>query len=307
MKSLPSSAPSRIRKLKRALVLQVFLRDGDFWEAVRAKMDEWGIVPEERLPPAELPLPLAEGDPVQLRRWSLAVKEVRMVFLPGVYSRASDWDAFVAACILYDPPELELAEFAEYGGLMAETALPPNEARGGDRGSLSMVGAPVKWLPHPAMVAESDRMFYEAIIAELGERYVKPQGKDTLEAVEEILRDTGLREDWWERRGRRSEQPYISVNAYTKEDDGLSARHLILEELEIRDEGGRPRRYDLLAVKCAALHRDHNATNPDDKRYKRWTYEKLAKAFGLDSERIAEAYVKRGQELRIIHEMNRAT
>ncbi len=48
---IKSSADTKIVALKRELVVQLFTRDGPFWEAVRDVRDRWGVEASAQLPP----------------------------------------------------------------------------------------------------------------------------------------------------------------------------------------------------------------------------------------------------------------
>jgi hypothetical protein len=150
---------------------------------------------------------------------------------------------------------------------------------------------------HKAESIES--WYWQKIIDEIGERYLKPQGLDTKEILLKVMRDTP---DLLRRREelRNRETPrrhYITVGAYTTEADVKRAFRLISATLTERPEKGAPKRDPLIAAQCAILYDRHNQPDPTDGRKKSWTYPKLAEEFGLKSGGAAKRYIEIGREL----------
>ena len=125
MNILSSSGERRLRDIKRRLVLAHYLGegsfgidylwDGTFWVEIKDTRGRWGIKPEVRLPPAYLPLPYSEDDSEEAQEWAAEMDSFRLAFVKDGwrYQRATDWDAFFGACVLYEPPELKLDRFAD--------------------------------------------------------------------------------------------------------------------------------------------------------------------------------------------------
>jgi hypothetical protein len=63
LKVLDSDAGVRIRKLKRHLVLQLFMRRGPFWEAVHDVRTRWRITATAQLPTSTPGPSIPEGGP----------------------------------------------------------------------------------------------------------------------------------------------------------------------------------------------------------------------------------------------------
>jgi hypothetical protein len=327
---LPSSGEHRLLEIKRRLVLELYLGDGAFWIEIKDARERWGIKPEIRLPPAHLPLPYPKGDSERAQAWISEMHSFRQAFVGDSwrYQRATNWDDFFRACVLYDPPELELAVFAKYGGTKPEGGDPPLKARGEEAEGPRMIASPIRWLPTLSQLSDRLGKFYDALIGELGGRYVEPTRKSTSEAINEILVETGLLEEHqalfildeqrWDLR------PYIALDDLPKDEDVVNALRLVRATRE-KDPGGRPRRDPLLAIKLAALYRDHNSKDPEDRRRQRWTYESLVDEFRLDGAeevrkvdkvdvrerrrriRIGERYVRFGEEFRRKRKKNRTT
>ena len=93
----------------------------------------------------------------------------------------------------------------------------------------------------------------------------------------------------------------IVVDEDTTPQDIDNASRAIKAAADIKNRGGRKRMDKLVALQCAILYDDHNGVDPEDNRYKLWTYEKLAaylKHLGVKNKRSAEEHVKYGRELR---------
>jgi hypothetical protein len=132
-KILPSSGERLIRRAKRRIVLDVFLARGPTWKHIREMRERWGIEAQTQVPP---PYQGAEYTPQALQsrpeeefgeeaeRWHATFDEWRND-LAALYeavipdeARGSGymtfgWSVFLSMCVLFDPPETQLVEFAE--------------------------------------------------------------------------------------------------------------------------------------------------------------------------------------------------
>lgn len=86
-------------------------------------------------------------------------------------------------------------------------------------------------------------------------------------------------------RGEIPPRHYIKIDEHTTEDDVRYAFRMIARMHGRPPKGGRPRRDPLMGLQCAILYDRQNDRDPKDPRRKKWTYEKLAKKFGLPSAR----------------------
>ena len=303
MTTLPSSVEGNLRELKRDFVLQIYLQRGGFWKNVNRARIVQGIRPKIGLPPPQLSPPFSEDDARRLQSWRSSIKIAWEAAVPRRYWRASDWNNFTAACVLYDPPDLNLEEFAEYGGLTPEGIEPPNEERQAGE-SLRMVAPPIERIDSTGQRADALEEFYQDVIEELGQRYLAPQGVDTQQAIAEIYSETDLLEKLATRMRDIETHPYIVVDADTKDDDVKRAARMI-RSIKKTNRGGRPSRDKLIAVRCATLFRDHNTPDPKNGDRKPWTYERLVAEHGLCSpnqacvgqSRAAETLVKPNTEV----------
>jgi hypothetical protein len=107
-----------------------------------------------------------------------------------------------------------------------------------------MIASSIRWLPTLSQLSDRLGEFYDALIEELGRRYVEPTGKGTTEAINEILVETGLLEEYqssfvlneqhWDLR------PYIALDDLPQEKDVVNALRRVRATRE-KDLGGRPR------------------------------------------------------------------
>jgi hypothetical protein len=204
MQSLPSSATERVRQAKHALVLDLFLRRGAAWDAIRAVRERWRIEARAQIPPPYRggpyfpeafgpPPPMEEWDSAEYNHWHATYREW-MSALEGVYDAAvpeearssryfvgSGWDLFISMCALYDPPETALINFAEHVGWRHSNVIHRGEHVGD--------GLPITWLRDATRVEEAWARFYEASIEAILETFVHPQGITSEEVHRRIRKD----------------------------------------------------------------------------------------------------------------------
>ena len=221
---LPSSAEGRLRRIRRELVLQLYMRRGPLWEAVREVRERREIATEVRLPPNEVRgLLLPAGAPDFGDRsdyvkyaveWGKEMSAVKERALPaddrdttGCFEHELDrsWENFLSACVLYDPPEAQLIEFASY-------AKPESTVFSGGRfptpgnleGLPEMVDPPIKTLWD---LSQAGEWYWRRVLDHIGERYLEPQGVDVEALLETVTWDVpGLRGEHLERYRRYSER-----------------------------------------------------------------------------------------------------
>jgi hypothetical protein len=191
-----------------------------------------------------------------------------------------------------------------------------------------MIASSIRWLPTLSQLSDRLGEFYDALIEELGRRYVEPTGKGTTEAINEILVETGLLEEYQSSFVLNEQHwdlcPYIALDDLPQEKDVVNALRRVRATRE-KDLGGRPPLDRLLAIKLAALFHEHYSKDPEDRRRWRWTNESLVDEFGLDKaekvrkadkedvrerkrrRRIGERYVRLGEELHRKRKRNSTT
>jgi hypothetical protein len=308
---LPSDLGRRIEGFKREVVFQVFMRQGPAWDAVSDMRSRWGVSARAELPPASSNWPnnpYPEHWPEEYtderpERWGLDLDALRDQIVREAYHWGpadTSWRSFLAACVLFDPPDRKLLAFSKFGGPRPVGIPPADEPFDRDFG----FPAHATTMPPVAMLRDAEKAeviegwFWRRIIDEIGERYLKPQGLDTKEILHEVLMATSdLGRKRQELRDRETPfRYYITVGEYTTEADVKRAFRLISATLPERPEKGAPRRDRLIAIQCAILYDHHNQPDPSDGRKWSWTYPKLAEAFGLQSERAAKGYIEAGRE-----------
>ena len=312
MGSLPSTAEDRVRRAKRRLVLDLFLGRGVAWDHIREMRERWEIDARPQMPPPypyvfvpEILGPPPEeqfGDEAEewhakYREWTSDLTAVFEAVVPeeardSKYFVGSIWGLFLPMCVLYDPPETQLEDFAERIGGLASNVWPSGDNH------YWMPAPPIVWLEDADRAESTVREFYEAVLEALLEKYVHPQGISSEDALESIHRERpelfvqlirGLTEN--------KPRPYIDVRPHHQEKDVVSAFKVLSARHDTRPALGRPKLDELTAVQCAILHDRYNPPDPTDKRRRTWTFERLAEEFGLETWRRAKSHVRRGREL----------
>jgi hypothetical protein len=312
IRELPSSGRRRLRRLRHELVLQLYLRRDPLWEAIHDVRDRWDISAEERLPPPVMGYLSLEGPPAHQDRgyakhafsWKEEMSAIWDKVDPEPRLPTSDdysdlqlelsWGDFLSACVLYDPPEDQLVEFASYRALettiLSGGTLP---TKANLEGLPEMVDPPVRSL---WALSEVRDWYWHRILNHIGEKYLEPQGVDVGAFLDNALSYIpGLEEEYREKAERYSKRYYIGVDDYTSLEDVKSAFHMIREVQPHKD--AKRSRDPLVAVQCAILYDRHNARDPEDRRRWRWNYAKLADRFSLSSARVASDYVALGRDI----------
>jgi hypothetical protein len=212
----PSNGPSNttpskkeLQRLKRNLVLQLYTKSGDFWEAVHDLRTRWDIAPVIHLPP---PTNVAVHFPEEKRlitdigdlrdfaqRRCDDIAGLKADAVPLSYRNdRGEWDTFLSACVLYDPPETDLLAFAAYSDLSPRTIFPEGwfywqlgPLSDDLDGHPTEVAPVVEMLPDPYEAERIKEQFWHRVIDELGERYLKPLGLDVWNLVSNLKPEDG--------------------------------------------------------------------------------------------------------------------
>jgi hypothetical protein len=311
---LASRAEVEIHVLKGELVISLFKRRGAFWDLIREMRERWDITPETLVPPSttgpidlEFPLrtpnpyiPKNWPDPYEDRNksWDLTIswaadrREIQNKVVPEKYrdkGAPGEFDRFLSACVLYDPPENGLLEFATisapepqafYGHREPEEVDDPNEFP-------RMVAPPVKTLRE---LTESEDWAWDCLIYDHSEKLralMEELGIDPYQLLTELEKDDpGLRERYLRKVERDESRYFIEVDERMNKDDVHNAFLMIRAAQEERVSGGRPSRDRLTALQCAVLYKNPN-----------WTYQKLADHLKLGSKDTARRYVEDGLKI----------
>jgi len=268
---LRSSAADESYWLQEDLLVEHFLRRGDYWEAIKGLRERWDIVPSMAIPPEESRVknPFQKSEEMSeeelkklLRRWSLDVSSVSRRFFPKRFGAMSPGNRFVTSCAFYDPPRDNLFGFWQAAATSPGLQLPEGWETRKDEPLIAMSGLPVKKLPDPGRVAGAFRIYYEGIIRELGKRHLSPRGLDVEELVEDVLRSNPKLSNNLEARLRQSDEEaaqYIEVNDYTTKDDVVRA-HKFITQFRESLTGGSHGRSRLVAVQYAILQDEYGWT-----------------------------------------------
>jgi hypothetical protein len=310
VRELPSDAGRRLRRLRHELVLQLYLRREPLWDTIRDVRDRWNISAEVRLPPPVVGYLSLEGPPAHQDRgyarhdfsWKEEMSAIWAKVDPEPRPPTRDysdlqlelsWGDFLSACVLYDPPEDQLLEFASYRALettVLDGGRLPTKAN--LEGLPAMVAPPVRSLWALSMVRD---WYWHRVLRYIGELDLELQGVDVDAPIENAtLYVPGLEEEYREKAERYSKRYYIGVDDYTSLEDVKNAFHMIREVQP--PKGTKPSHDPLVAVQCAILYYQRNQTKPGDRRQRRWTQAKLAHKFGLTT-RSARDYLALGQAI----------
>jgi hypothetical protein len=310
VRELPSDAQRRLRRLRHELVLQLYLRRDPLWGMIRDVRDRWNISADVRLPPPAAGHLSLKGPPAHQDRrdakhpfrWKEEMSAIWAKVDPEPRPPTSDysdlqlelsWGDFLSACVLYDPPEDQLVEFASYRALettiLSGGTLP---TKANLEGLPEMVDPPVRSLFALSKVGD---WYWHRVLRYIGELDLELQGVDVDALIEDALSYIpGLEAEYIEKAERYSKRYYIGVDDYTSLEDVKRAFHMIREVQPHKDTNRS--RDPLVAVQCAILY-DRQNQQLKDKRKRKWTHAKLGEEFGLSSARVASDYVALGREI----------
>jgi len=282
---------------KRELVIQLLQQRGLFWKAISAMRTRWNASPTTGLPdnPKKLrilalpPPGVGRRDTPEAQRvdakWRGELSDIARAVVPQLLLGSGpsfldyDWVRFLSVCVLFDPPDERLEEFAQLGPFLAVSPLPS--------GSASMAAGPVKVMHDPYEERGVAERAWSLIFEAVFELYLEPQGlarDDVLQKIHEArpeIRETRDQE-WHDLRLRT----YIEVNENTTWEDVKAAFKMIDDAREERPKTGRPKRDRLRCVQCAILH-DQNG----------WTYEQIAQRYAWPDYTLASKYVADGRKI----------
>jgi hypothetical protein len=317
MRSLPSSAERRILEFKCRLVISLHEERGQFWEAVRAIRDRWGVTAPSQLPPGTTSPRYLPDHPAFARikrfdfrdkeeydawldsedsneyhvnevRWLNDINALHDKVIPEDYCVGGShglslmmWRKFLSGCVVYDPPVPGLVKFRDrlrFG----EMGGPPPPGRGPH---YYMSVPPLAQVRDAEKAEVAQEEFYRRVIRELLERYIEPQGLNPGEVIRDVLRNTpGL----WERLHEAEEQNpsrfVIDPKPYHTESDVRNAFQMIAAAREEPPRVGRGFRDALLAAECAILHDQCG-----------WTYERLRDHYNWLDHSLVGKYIKTGR------------
>jgi hypothetical protein len=256
----------RIQEIKNGLVLQVATKEGTFWEEVCETRARWSIQAPTQAPPAnaELLYPerllpsqveSTEAYVYDTHKWDQDVRRLWLwLAVPGLerYREEIGWRPFMAALVLYQPPLDGLREFAKYGGVVPETT----EHRRADSATSDdpmLVEPLIHRLPHPYAVEWACQDYYETLMQEINERFLKPRGLDIQELKVKVLRDGTLEETLQERLDLLQQDLYVEVPKGVTVDELRKAGELAVSMREGYEEGQELETQELLVKASETL------------------------------------------------------
>jgi hypothetical protein len=278
---------------KDELVVQHFMQRGPFWKAVCRLRERRGIVARTSLPPSGhgissliMPKTEREGDFFQERdRWIKDLETIEDECIPARYRDSAEWKGFISACVLFDPPPDQLEEFAVHG-----------DPRSEERETVPLRAmAPILWSADEKELEAVYLGFFERLLEELGKRHLEPLGLRMDDLLKDVLDNTEVNEDFHRSRLNVRRRWHIVVEGGVSEDDVRKAFAAIPRPDKSRLAGGASKRSPLIALRCAILYDRENPVEKDGHR--RWTYQKLAKRYGLPSASSAKDHVRDGRQI----------
>jgi hypothetical protein len=311
-RSEQTDAVAKLKRVKRGLTLDLFLRRGGLWREVRVLREKWAVNAPVRVPErAEVSLQAVypehwevepgskewrESRPWRERYqvWTWDLDTLAYAVVPKPFDNLDyyldTWRRFLGACVLYDPPETELLRFAAIGDLGPM----PRGLHDLSPPFFPMVKQMRDW--QRSASREHEEMWAVALEAV---KRVAPPGTNSQEVLLAVMR---------ERNGSRSRQEevdehnplrwYIEVDEHATEKDVRQAFRMLRYQQGAYPQSGAPGRDPLVAVQAALLYDAHNgASGTGDRRRRKWTYKSLADHFGLGSPRSAKAHVEQGRRL----------
>lgn len=285
MKSLPSSGWGEIERWKRGLVIELVKQKGAFWEAVADLRRRWNVPAQGRIPPdlvhignlhfppdaPELVLdPKEKGWEERTNfssGWRWEIVGLYNEFIPES-ARLSHpdqsrqwWCPFVSACVVYDPPEDKLEEYAESHQHIFLGAHDPEDPYRDDYPHLAMSRPPIVATRREEGIEWAYTAYADNLAVRVAERVAEQvrdaPDADTLNVIREALWEASREEDLYEPieddRKRNPTRAYIEVRPWHTERDVISAFRMIAATQERPGRGSDPKR-PLRAVQCAVLH-----------------------------------------------------
>jgi hypothetical protein len=261
-KALAPDTKKRIQQIKNGLVLQVARRRGSFWDEVHEIRAHWDIEARTQLPPEDrnllyppqiLQIHRGEANLTgqyieDLHRWEREHIRGLSLSLAKIgqerYRLDLDWWPFMAALVLYQPPGETLREFADYGGIVrkdpyaeyGKTLQDNPEFRRKEAATNydPMLTKPlIATYPNPYSYGRAWQDYYETLMKEIDERFLKPQGLDIHEMRDEVLKDGTLDESLQERLRQIPQDLYVEIPEHAVVDElreAVGLAHQMQEE-----------------------------------------------------------------------------
>lgn len=299
----PEGEERKARAFKDSLTVQLFLKNGTFWDAVNDLRMKRGIAASRQVPPSgpEISGLIMADEPGYGQdvfalhdKWVADLREIEERCVPARLRDAAEWKDFISVCVLFDPPKdpNHLDAFARHGDLRFFESGRPGAK--GDRVPMK-AGAPIRWMVADEKDAEDVHMWLlERVLDELGKRYLAPAGVDVDEAVKSIIDSTGLNNEYHQKKRDLHREWHIIAAGGVNANDVKRAADKLSTVREARSAGGRGPRSDLVALQCALLYDASEPTVAAVPKLERSRI--LADRYGIPRDEV-DKYVERGRAL----------
>lgn len=299
MFNLPSSGEDRIANCVQSFVIALVKQSGSVWTEICDVRRRWEIDARTQVPPVMLsssvhtPEGAPETVPVGeegfeewfefIERWGRDLEELHDKIVPEdcheghIYQSRHTWRQFLSACVIYDPPDDRLEEYASRR-LIHQMGL-----RGSPYG---MTAAPIRQMRDADAAENAWVTVLNRLLDNVIRHHREKPEKDIEEHIREALRSADLLDSVDEYRQQNPATPFIEVQPWHREDDIRKAFRLIREAQKEGPQRGRPKRDQLQAVQCAIFA----------DRYS-WTEDEVSKHYGWESYGKAGKYIRAGRTI----------
>jgi hypothetical protein len=301
MVSLPSSGEKRIRHCVQALVIALVKQSGDVWSEICEVRRRRGIHAITQVPPVIYPssVHVPDGQPENVPAgeegheewcefsdtWMHDLNELHDRIVPEecrdghVYHSRHTWRHFLSACLLYDPPDDRLEEYASRRA----------HYRTGLRGTrYEMAAAPIRHMRDAGAAEDAWVAVLNRILGNLVRLHRQEPEKDLEEHIRETFRSEAV--DYLgpvrEYHDKNPALPFIEVQPWHRENDVREAFRMIRDVQTERPRRGQPNRDQLQAVQCAIFADRYG-----------WTEEQVGKHYGWTNYGKAGKYIRRGRHI----------
>jgi len=218
-----------------------------------------------------------------IRHWSQDLGELHNEIIPedcyygNVLQSRHGWERFLSGCVMYDPPNTSLEEFANQR-LVYRT--------GHRESAYAMSAAPIRWMQDSGPVEDTWIKVLNQFVDGITQRHEQEPEKDVVELIREALSGPGLLTPVLEHHRKNPPRPFIEVKSWHTEDDIRNAFRMISDAQQRRPQRGRPKRDELRAVQCAIFADRYG-----------WTEEQVSDHYGWEYYGKAGKYIREGRRI----------
>jgi hypothetical protein len=287
-----TDASRKLPRFKGDLVLQLFAKSGPFWDAIRDLRDRYDITPSTELPPASSDiLPPHSNRESSSVIWQGEILLLCDQFVPKRFLyRMPEWLIFISACVVYDPPETQLPEFAAYSDPLPFPIVSEERWSDPNFDKLPKIEAPpIEMVPDLDEIEALEQWFHRMVLNGL-EKRLKSFGISSgqfREIYDDVL-DEGLWSEYHTRYLQIKAHPYIEIDEHTTKKDVERTFNAIRATQASGPPARKRPRDPVIAVDCAILHDDYG-----------WKYEELAERHGWQDSSRASKYIRDGRKVRV--------